>query len=131
MNDRQALEREWLALTRQVLPALAAERGWPIRLDHCFQRVLLDNAAGGCWDDRIEGRPAYRHAAPDLLAEAVRLAEAARESSYDLVAANDRSLAWRRTRRAPGAARAAAPIGARPAPAPPERSTRPASPKAH
>lgn len=32
-TDREA---EWLRLTREVLPALARERGWPVRLDHCF-----------------------------------------------------------------------------------------------
>ena len=98
MSDRETLEREWLALTRQVLPALAAERGWPIRLDHCFQRVLLDHAVGGCWYEAIERRPAYRHAPPEILEAAVRMARAICDGRCDLDAANERSLAWRRAR---------------------------------
>ncbi len=99
MSDREALEQEWLVLTRTVLPALAAERGWPIRLDHCFQRVLLDNAVGGCWYDAIAGRPAYRNAAPAQLKAAVRLARAMRDGHCDVAALNGRSLVWRRARR--------------------------------
>jgi len=45
--DRAALEAEWLVLTRASLPALAIERHWPVSADHCFQRILLDNAVGG------------------------------------------------------------------------------------
>lgn len=100
-EDRAALQQEWLALTRHDLPALATARGWPIALDHCFARVLLDNAVGGCWYDSIPRRPAYRHATDTQLAAAVRLARAARDGSLDLHAANARSLAWRRARGGP------------------------------
>jgi hypothetical protein len=35
--DRDALEREYLRLLKDVLPARAkAEAGWPVRFDHCF-----------------------------------------------------------------------------------------------
>ena len=54
---RAALEAEWLALVRHDLPALAVPRGWPITLDHCFARVLLDNAVGGCWYDVLDRLP--------------------------------------------------------------------------
>jgi len=60
---RGVLEERWLALTRKTLPALAAERAWPVCADHCFQRILLDHAAGGVWYDHVAGRPAYRHVA--------------------------------------------------------------------
>ena len=92
--DRPALELRWLRLTRDVLPSLAAERHWPISADHCFQRVLLDNAAGCCWYDVIEARPAYAHAPEALLAEAVGLAEAVVDGA-DLTALNARSLRFR------------------------------------
>lgn len=99
--DRAALQQEWLALTRHDLPGLAAARGWPIALDHCFARVLLDNAVGGCWYDAIPRRPAYRHATDAQLTEAVALARAARDGTLDLPAANARSLEWRRVRNGP------------------------------
>ena len=54
--DRAALESEWLHLTRVVLPGLTGARGWPIRADHCFQRVLLDVAVGGVWYDAVAER---------------------------------------------------------------------------
>lgn len=92
---RPALEAAWLALTRETLPALAALRGWPVRADHCFQRILLDNAVEGCWYDHIAARPAYAHAADAVLARAVALGEAAIEGGVNLVELNRRSLAWR------------------------------------
>ncbi|SOB79233.1 hypothetical protein SAMN06297144_0444 [Sphingomonas guangdongensis] len=98
--DRSALEARWLELTRAILPALAGPRGWPVRYDHCFQRILFDAATGGVWYDAISKRPAYRHASDAVLDEAVRLAEAVADGSADLPALNDRSLAWRRARKA-------------------------------
>ena len=65
----------WLVLTRTVLPALAAERRWPIRLDHCFMRVCLDAALGVRWDTVVR-RPAIRHLSDAQLRRAVAQAEA-------------------------------------------------------
>lgn len=93
--DRPALEARWLDLTRRVLPSLAAERGWPVRADHCFQRMLLDNAFGGVWYDFVRRRPAYAHAGEAALARAVALGEAAVAGTADLADLNRRSLAWR------------------------------------
>jgi hypothetical protein len=100
--DRPALESRWLALTRTDLPQVAAARGWPIRADHCFQRVLLDHAAGGVWYDHIQGRPAYAHADTALLARAVALGEAALAGTVDLPALNRQSIAWRHARQQRG-----------------------------
>lgn len=92
---RETLERRWLELTRKVLPALAEPRAYPIRADHCFQRVLLDHAVGGCWYDHVAGRPAYRHIADDALARAVALGEAVAAGQAELAALNYQSLRWR------------------------------------
>ncbi|WP_343346227.1 RNA 2',3'-cyclic phosphodiesterase [Sphingomicrobium sp. XHP0239] len=54
---RETLEKRWSELTREELPACAAERGWPIRFDHCFQRVLLDNAVGTSGDPKSHRQP--------------------------------------------------------------------------
>ena len=93
--DRARLEARWLELTRYVLPALAVERDWPVSADHCFQRILLDHACGGGWYTHIAGRPAYRHADPMILAQAVALAEEVRAGTRDLAAMNRQSLMWR------------------------------------
>ena len=97
--DRDALEARWLELTRTLLPGLAEERGWPVNQDHCFQRILLDNACGGVWYDFVQRRPAYRHAAPEVLARALMLGEACLAGAEDLGALNRRSLDWRKTAR--------------------------------
>ena len=94
-EPRAELEARWLHLTRTALPAVAVERGWPVRLDHCFQRILLDAACGGRWYDRIPDRPAYRRCDPAILASAVELGEAVLAGEGDLHALNRRSLGWR------------------------------------
>ena len=92
--DRQALETRWLELTRHTLPSVARGRGWPVHLDHCFQRILLDNAVGGFWRDHIVS-PAYRNAPDDILARAVDLGEAALAGEADMATLNTNSLRWR------------------------------------
>ncbi|WP_019515913.1 hypothetical protein [Sphingomonas sp. Mn802worker] len=92
---RHALEQRWLTLTRETMPALSASRGWPVRNDHCFQRILLDTAVGGVWYAAIPKRPAYAHADTALLTSAVELGEAVIAGEADLVILNRQSLAWR------------------------------------
>ena len=94
-RDRAALERRWLELTREELPAIAGERRWPVRFDHCFQRILLDNACGTVWYDRIGKRPAYAHASDTILRDAVALGERVLSGEAELWPLNDSSLLWR------------------------------------
>ena len=96
--DRTSLEQSWLQLTRATLPGLSASRNWPVREDHCFQRILLDAVCGGVWYDHVNGRPAYRRIALDRLAAAVALGERIAAGEEDLRSLNARSLAWRRER---------------------------------
>lgn len=91
---RAALEQRWLALTNQELPA-AARPDWPVRLNHCFQRILLDDATGGVWYDAIPRRPAYAHASDAALRQAVATGEAVLAGQADLHAHNRQSLIWR------------------------------------
>lgn len=95
---RAALEAEWLTLTREILPGLARSRMWPVRADHCFQRILLDAVTGGVWYDAIVGRPAYRCMDDALLDRAVALGRDVVDRRADLAALNRQSLAWRRAR---------------------------------
>ena len=97
---REDLEARWFELTREVLPGLAKERSWPVHLDHCFQRILLDNAVGAAWRTVIDA-PAYRNATDEQLESAVRLGEAAVAGEADLDLLNRRSLEWRGKRSAP------------------------------
>jgi len=92
--ERAALERRWRELTDRDLPA-AATGDWPVHLNHCFQRILLDDATGGVWYDAIPRRPAYAHAPTAVLARAIATGEAILEGRADLADLNRRSLAWR------------------------------------
>nr|WP_295370020.1 GCN5-related N-acetyltransferase [uncultured Sphingosinicella sp.] len=94
-SARVELERRWLELTRVVLPSLAAERGWPVSADHCFQRILLDAVCGGRWYDSIAERPAYRAIDEQRLSAAVELAELVVGGEADLASLNAQSLRWR------------------------------------
>ncbi len=93
-SAREILERDWLDLTRILLPD-AARPDWPIHNDHCFQRVLLDAACGGVWYDHITARPAYRHAPDAVLGQAVDLGREVLAGTADLSALNTQSLHWR------------------------------------
>ena len=95
MTGREALAARWLELTRHVLPGMAAERRWPIRFDHCFMRVCLDNALGAAWHTRVR-RPAIRHLSDDQLRDAIGWAERIVADHALLPALNRRSLEWRR-----------------------------------
>lgn len=89
-----ALRVAWRELVGRRLPAVAGERGWPIRADHCFARVLLDNALGAPWRTRV-APPAWRNMAADDLARAVALGEAALAGAADMAELNELSLALR------------------------------------
>jgi hypothetical protein len=94
--DEEALRRRWLVLTRERLPARARAERWPLRLDHCFQRVLLDQVCGGRWYDHVSGRPAYRHLDGARLAAAVALGERLEREGEPLLRRLDEdSLRWR------------------------------------
>ena len=96
-DDRQSLEQRYLELVRRRLPAAAREGDWVLREDHCFGRVLLDDAVGACWYDVLDRRrTAFRQLDDDQLAGAVALAERLLAEGDPLLRDLDaRSLAWR------------------------------------
>lgn len=98
--EGDALRREYLRLTREVLPARARAGGWVVRDDHCFQRILLDHLFGDVWYGHID-RPAYRHLDRAQLGTVVHLARRIDAEGDGLLRAlNDASLRWRRAARA-------------------------------
>jgi hypothetical protein len=101
--DEPDLRRRWRSLVEERLPGAALEgRGWPVRFDHCFARILLDNACGRPWRE-VARPPAWANMPAPLLAEAVRLGEGVLAGEADLARLNDRSLALRG--KAPGGRR--------------------------
>ncbi|GJE38287.1 hypothetical protein QO016_002633 [Methylobacterium persicinum] len=85
----------WRDLVERRLPEAARGRpDWPVRLDHCFARILLDHACGGPWRDSV-APPAHANMPPDRLDAAIALGEKVLAGEADLSALNRRSLAWR------------------------------------
>ena len=97
MTRRAELESRYRELVRERLPAAARAQGWSLRDDHCFGRVLLDDAVGGCWYDVLDRRrTAFVQLDDDQLAGAVALGERLLEEGDPLLRElDDRSLAWR------------------------------------
>lgn len=86
----------WRRLIHDELPAAAlVHPEWPIRLDHCFARVILDAVHERPWREAIAA-PAWRHMSPDRLQRAIALGRAIVAGTADLGALNTRSLAMRR-----------------------------------
>jgi hypothetical protein len=98
VSTRADLERRYAELVTAELPDAARREGWVIRSDHCFGRVLLDDAVGACWYD-VLGRgkgAAFRKLDDEQLAHAVGQGERMlREGAPAVRALDAQSLAWR------------------------------------
>lgn len=90
------LQQRYLHLTKSVLPAAARqrERHWPVREDHCFQRIVLDHVCQGVWYERFK-KPAYKHMTAEQLRAAIAICEEIEGDKRDLTALNRQSLSWR------------------------------------
>ena len=86
----------YMVLTKEIMPHLArtSHRHWPVRNDHCFQRIVLDVVCGGVWYDHLL-RSAYENLTHDLAANAVDLCNDIILGDADLVVLNRKSLLWR------------------------------------
>lgn len=86
---------EWRRWVHARLPAAAASRpDWPVHLDHCFGRVILDAVFGRPWREAIPS-PAWRHMDLPALRRASSLAAEIEDGRADLQALNRRSLRMR------------------------------------
>jgi len=90
------LVTHYAVLTKETMPELArtTHRHWPVRNDHCFQRIVLDTVCGGVWYDHL-ARPAYKHLARAQAMQAVSLCTDIIDGTADLNALNKQSLVWR------------------------------------
>ncbi|KAJ9647310.1 hypothetical protein H2201_003910 [Coniosporium apollinis] len=101
MAPLHSLQDEWTEVYRKRLPALAAQRNpaqkqWPVHLDHCFARVVLDNAIGKDrpWTEVVKA-PAVKNMSEMQLQTALSLADDIATGKVDLVALNQTSLTLR------------------------------------
>jgi hypothetical protein len=100
MSSTVGLQQEWQQLMKQ-LPAAAHARHpaqpiWPVRLDHCFGRIILDNVIGvdRPWREKIAA-PAVRSMSTQQLEGCIRMGKNILDGSADLVALNQQSLKLR------------------------------------
>lgn len=95
-NPLADLASHYMVLTKQVMPQMARDPtiNWPVRNDHCFQRIVLDNVCGGPWFDHL-ARPAYKNLSSDQAVRAIRLCEAIIAGHANLHDLNNKSLVWR------------------------------------
>lgn len=103
--NMDALRTKWTTLYRTTLPSLAKSRdpsqpSWPVTLDHCFARIILDNTIGKSagpdgknlqWD-KVIGKPAFRNMSEEQLEEAIALGEKIASGEVDLVELDEWSL---------------------------------------
>lgn len=99
--DIEPLRTRWTHLYASHLPALAQARDpiqtrWPVHLDHCFARIILDNAVGvdKSWN-RVVKAPAVRNMTVEQLRDALALGEKVARGEVDLVELDQRSLGLR------------------------------------
>ena len=85
--------KRYIKLTKQVLPMMASDKKlqWPVKYDHCFQRIVLDNICNGCWYDHLK-RPAYKHLSNSQALKAIKLCEDIISGNADLHTLNRKSL---------------------------------------
>lgn len=86
MDRLTQLQNRYLELTNKVLPQIAKERHFPVKFNHCFGRIILDNLFGCCWYEVLDRkhRAAYKQLTEEQLLRAIALAEAmiARPNEY-------------------------------------------------
>jgi O-6-methylguanine DNA methyltransferase len=100
-EDIEPLRARWKHLYASHLPALAlardpAQSKWPVHLDHCFARIILDNAVGvdRPWNQVVQS-PAVRTMTAEQLTCALELGERVAGGGVSLVELNERSLGLR------------------------------------
>ena len=92
-DSSSEIRQRWRNLVERDLPEAARDRkrGWPVRFDHCFARILLDNAHGRPWREVVDP-PAWRNTSDEVLLRAIDLGKAVLEGRADLHALNQHSL---------------------------------------
>lgn len=97
-----SLRDEWRTLYCQTLPGLAkshdpAQPKWPVTLDHCFARIILDNTVGKGqqqWD-KVIAKPAIKHMDEGQLRDAIDLGKQIMAGKANLCHLHELSLRCR------------------------------------
>jgi hypothetical protein len=95
-DGMDSLIDQYLFMTKEVMPKMACEssNNWPVRHDHCFQRIVLDSVCRGVWYESIN-RPAYKNLNHSQAKLVVKLCNEIIAGHVDLSQLNLQSLTWR------------------------------------
>ena len=95
------LRTEWTNVFAHTLPSLAHSKSpsqphWPVHLDHCFGRIILDAVIGidAPWTAKLKG-PAVKNMTAEQLQACIALGRRIAEGLEDLCALDERSLELR------------------------------------
>ncbi|KAL6245895.1 hypothetical protein RBB50_007048 [Rhinocladiella similis] len=99
MSALEELQAQWRTLYSHTLPSLAkacdpAQPRWPVTLDHCFARIILDNTIGNGekqWD-KVITKPAVRNMTEQQFRDAISLGEDIQTGKVDLCDLDEISL---------------------------------------
>jgi tRNA A22 N-methylase len=90
------LQAEYLDLINTQLPEKAKKVTMPVRLNHCFGRIILDNLFKDCWYNQLSRKqPAYKQISESQLEQAIALAKSMIDYPETAKQLNDNSLRWR------------------------------------
>lgn len=98
MVNIEQLRSRYLELVNRELPQQANKRQFPVRFNHCFARIILDNLFGCCWYEKIPRQKgaAYKQLSAEQLQQAIALAEKIINSPDRYIQElNQNSLRWR------------------------------------
>lgn len=98
LNDLRAT---WTTLYKHTLPSLAiskssAQEHWPVHVDHCFARIILDAVIGidTPWTSKLKP-PAWKNMSVEQLRRAIEFGRRIAQGELDLAELDKESLALR------------------------------------
>lgn len=96
MKSLEALRSEYLDIINHRLPELAKQASMPVRFNHCFARIVLDNLFEDCWYNHLSRKqPAYKQLDSQQLQDAISIAQAMLDNPDCAKTLNNNSLRWR------------------------------------
>lgn len=95
-ESKAALRNEYSSLINHQLPELAKQTPMPIRFNHCFARIVLDNLFEDCWYNHLSRKqPAYKQLSETQLSKAIAIAQSIVDRPEHVEQLNRSSLSWR------------------------------------
>ncbi len=95
-NLQEELRDQYLQLINHRLPEKAKQVSMPVRFNHCFARIVLDNLFEGCWYEHLSRKtPAYKQLNEKQLMQAIAIARNMLTNPKTAIQLNQNSLRWR------------------------------------